>query len=424
MRRATNLPAFLASPSGTLAPARGVVMTGGGSAKSSTFWSQMSMAIMYVLIVVCIGYLFQLVLQFEKHTDDEMVDSYLLKQQSLSLLQLGSRPKLWIPFFTDQNRAQSGNYLHSFLDRTPQPGEVQLQILQLTLRTIERHNNDFFQIVLVDDSTFTSLIPSWSQHGVQLESARVSEGVKKHLRELGLLMLLYLHGGMVVPASLICTSSLKDTYLEFTNEGLKPFFSESTQGGMSTKPVPAMRIMGAPAGHYLLRDLMEHLVYQRFPTTDRNHVVFPYVAHVRNAADRHFEHAETFKPLVGPYLRSKGEEGSRECNVIPGEFFGVCTVGTRTNPSRPIDVDQWFMKKSDRISLLYSSVESVREDRVRALDYPHEAALDSKKHNWIARANQYKILNSGTMLSMHLQFALTDTTTKNEAEIMSTSPVL
>lgn len=69
-------------------------------------------------------------------------------------------------------------------------------------------------------------------------------------------------------------------------------------------------------------------------------------------------------------------------------------------------------------------VEEVREDRVRGLDYPHEAALDSKRHNWIARANSHRILHSRTMLSMHLHFALFDRKAKEDAEIANISTVL
>lgn len=400
--------------------------TRNSSSSSAVFWSQFAMILMYTLIILCVGYIFQLLLTFEKITEDDLVDKYLLQQGSLSLLKLGSKPKLWIPFFRDQNRAQSGNYLKSFLDRTPEKGEVQLQILQLTLRTIERHNSEDFQIVLVDDSTFSKIIPSWSNNGIELHAAQTSQAIKKHMRELGILMLLYLYGGLVLPPSFICTSSLKDTYFEFTENGQHPFFVESTQGGMVNRVSPGMRIMGAPSGHYLLRELMEYLVYQRFPTTDRNHLEFPYTAHFRGAADRHFEHAETFKPIVGPFLSAKGDlhNGSRECRVIPGELFGVCTVTTRTKASRVIDVDQWFMKSSDRIGDMYTMVEEVREDRVRGLDYPHEAALDSKRHNWIARANSHRILHSRTMLSMHLHFALFDRKAKEDAEIANISTVL
>lgn len=394
------------------------------AAKSAAFWSQFAMIMMYVLILLCVGYIFQLLLHFEKYTDEDLVDKFLMKQGSLSLLKLGSKPKLWIPFFTDQNRQQSGNYLKSFLDRTPEKGEVQLQILQLTLRTIERHNSEQFQIVLVDDSTFKEIIPSWSDHGIDLHGARTSQAIKQHMRELGMLMILYLYGGMVLPPSFICTSSLKDTYFEFTENGQYPFFVESTNGGLQNRVHPGMRIMGAPAGHYLLRELMEHLVYQRFPTTDKNRLEFPYLTYIRNASDRHFEHAETFKPVVGPYLQSKGDNGSRECRVIPGELFGVCTVATKTKASKVIDVDQWFMKSSDRIGDMYSLVEQVREDRIRGLDYPHEAALESKKHNWIARSNAHTIMKSKTMLAMHLHFALFDRRTKDEAEIINISTVL
>lgn len=414
---------------GRLPSAARSVVVGSSSSSAATssraaFWTQFGMGVMYVLIILCIGYLFQLILHFEKHSDDELVEKYLLQQGSLSLLQLGSKPKLWIPFFTDQNRAQSGNYLKSFLDRTPEPGEVQLQILQLTLRTIERHNSEQFQIVLVDDSTFSKVIPSWAKQGIELNSALTSQGVKKHLRELGMLMLLYLHGGLVLPASFICTAPLKDTYDEYTENGQKPFFAESSQGGMSAKLAPGMRVMGSAPGHYLVKEMMEHLVYQRFPTTDKNHLEFPYVSHVRNAADRHFEHAEAFKPIVGPFLSSKGEDGSRECNILRGELIGLCTVATPTNASRVIDVDQWFMRSSDKINDMYSLVEAAKEDRVRGLDFPHEAAMDSKRHSWIARANAHEIMKSRTMLSTHLHFALFDRRTKEEAEILNISTVL
>lgn len=376
----------------------------------TTHSHRLSMYLMYAMLFLCIGYLLQTLLKFERFSDDDLVNKYLLRRSD-DLLRLSSKPKLWVPFPKEQNRLQQGFYWKSFLDRSTEPDEVQIQFLQLSLRTIERHNAEQFQIVLVDDSTFAKLIPAWRLNRVDIERC-ASEGMKNHLRRIGMLQLLYLYGGMVVPPSFLCTDCLYDTYVQYTENGVKPFFAETVCE--SGKIGPSTRVMGAPAKHFLVKDMVEMLVRRSFPAAQENKLEFPYHYHLRMMIDQHFEHSEAFKPFLSVWIDDKARK-TRDCNIMPGELLCVCTA---RKPRKIIDVEQWFYRVSDAITNNTFAVIERNNDRVRGVDFPLDRAMLRRHYRWIAKTKASEIMRMNNVLATVLKYALNDQHTKNDAEIL------
>lgn len=396
---------------------------------------------MYALIFLCIGYGLQTLFAFERVSDDELVEDYLLRRSDSLLRLSNSKPKLWIPFPKDQNRLQQGFYWKSFLDRSTEADEVQIQFLQLSLRSIERHNAEHFQIVLVDDSTFGKLIPSWQLNRVDIESC-VSEGMKQHLRRIGMLQLLYLHGGMVVPPSFVCTSSLKETFDTYTDQGRKPFFAESVCE--SGKIGPSTRVMGAPAKHFLVKDMVEMLVRGMRPALDVQPGVATTLASASafafafaSASDtekgwsnetesvrmlpqlmrQHFEHSEAFRPFLSRWIRERcGDDGgSRDANILPGELLVVCTA---KRPRRIVGVEQWFYRASDMITNDTLGELERSDRRLCGIDFPLDRAMLRRQYRWIAKTKVSEIFGMNNVLGAALRLALEDKSERNDAEIL------
>jgi hypothetical protein len=79
--------------------------------------------------------------------------------------------------------------------------------LYVTMKSIYDKCADSFNICLINDDSFSRLVPQWS---VDLEN--MPSPVKDHYRQLGLTSLLFLYGGLLVPAATLCLKDLVYMY--------------------------------------------------------------------------------------------------------------------------------------------------------------------------------------------------------------------
>jgi hypothetical protein len=132
--------------------------------------------------------------------------------------------------------------------------------LHLTIKTIIDHCGDDFNICLIDDETFSKLIPGWD-----IDVANVAEPAKSHYREIGMIELLYYYGGMVVPNSFLCLKNLKSMYLDGV-AGNKPFVCEQInktsnimQSSQKSTFIPSVQMMGGQKNDPMLLELVKYL---------------------------------------------------------------------------------------------------------------------------------------------------------------------
>ena len=199
----------------------------------------------------------------------------------------------------------------------------------------------------------------------------------------------------------------------FTDTGRDVFFSECM--GDNYKIVPGMRIMGAPSDHCVLKDLMEELVQSNIPSSEQNKLTFPYTYQVRMMIDRHFEHTEAFRASTSKWIVHRSTV-IRDCVIVPGETFVVCT---RERPRKLIDAEQWLTRTSEQINEVYDG-----EEPVVGIDFPLEQALSRTKTKWIGMTKASVLLESKTLLALHLHYALFDLSTKTGSEVLNISPFL
>jgi len=142
----------------------------------------------------------------------ELIKKYLLNDSPLYGF---NKPKIWIHTKYEINARKWKDFQSRNTTNLNQP------YIHITIQSIIDHCGDHFHICLIDDDTFSKLIPSWD-----IDVSTLAEPMKTHFRELGLLQLIYYYGGMVVPDSFLCLKNLHELY----NEGLfggRPFVSES-----------------------------------------------------------------------------------------------------------------------------------------------------------------------------------------------------
>lgn len=162
----------------------------------------------------------------ENKNEYKLIQEYLLNDSPLYGY---NKPKIWIHTKYEYNARK----WRSFQSRSSY--DLNQPYIHLTIKSIVLHCADDFNVCLIDDDTFSKLIPSWT-----IDMKSIPDPLKTRYREYGIAQLIYYYGGMVVPNTFICRRNLKDLWLEGT-EGDKAFICEyqnrtanSTAGGQKS----------------------------------------------------------------------------------------------------------------------------------------------------------------------------------------------
>jgi hypothetical protein len=105
---------------------------------------------------------------FETNDEYDLIKKYLLNESPLYGY---NRPKLWIHTKYEINARKWKDFYSRNSTDLNQP------YLHLTIKTIVNHCGDDFNICLIDDDTFSKLIPSWD-----VDLSTVAEPMRAHFR--------------------------------------------------------------------------------------------------------------------------------------------------------------------------------------------------------------------------------------------------
>jgi hypothetical protein len=147
--------------------------------------------------MLCFGFMYS---RFKRRIeqDDDLVEQRLISEYLLNGDETNDRrPVLWIHTSNERNARRWINFGSRSSTEPNQP------YLDLTIQSIVNHCADSFKICLIDDNSFTRLLPEWDVH-----LARTPDPIKSRLRKIGISKLLHMFGGLVVPASFVCTGDL------------------------------------------------------------------------------------------------------------------------------------------------------------------------------------------------------------------------
>lgn len=199
---------------------------------------------------------------------DEMIKKYLLDDNrhanypsaSSSSWMTTSKPNLWIHTKYEKN-ARKWDHFHSRTNTN-----LNQPFINLTVETIVNHCNDDFRICLIDDESFSVLLPHWKL--VKGQMTRTPEPIKSHLRKEAILQLLFHYGGIVVPNSFISFKNLRDLYDNMLSVTKKPFVTEMVNNTFTNRAstrqpaphfAPSMEFMGAVKNDPVIAEMATHL---------------------------------------------------------------------------------------------------------------------------------------------------------------------
>jgi len=288
----------------------------------------------------------------DNDAENELIRKYLLNESPLYGM---NRPKIWIHSTYEKNARQWKDFYSRNTTDLNQP------YIHLTIKSIINHCGADFNICLIDDETFSKLIPTWE---VNMET--LSEPHKSTYREIGMLQLLYLYGGIIVPNSFICTRNLAPLL------GQNPFVAEMVNRTTSNNNfMPSTKFMGANKGCPILKKML---------------------AENKVDVNRHFTVEPKILGNIQKWLYNEVEAGS--INLVNGKL-----IGTKTSKGRQILLE-------DLMSENYLDL----DEEHYGIYIPADEVLARPKYQWLAHLSSNEVLKTNAIITKYLKSSAVDAT--------------
>lgn len=300
-----------------------------------------------------------------EHSKDEyeMVKQYLLNDSPLYGY---NRPKLWIHSKYEINARQ----WKSFQSRNST--DINQPYLYLTIQSIINHCGNDFHVCLIDDDTFQKLIPTWD-----FDLSNLADPMKSHIREIGMLQLVYYYGGLVLPNSFLCTRNLIDLYREGIQTE-KAFVCENINRHVNLQKdksrslfIPDTEVMGAPKNCEFIQYFVEFLK--------------------KSIHNGHFYSENDFLGSKNNYCLDNIHKGN--LRLIGGEFVGI-----KSRHGKQIGVDD----------LMEESFLDIDSQQIYGIQIPRDDILRRIKYQWFAILPVKDILESNVILSKFFKMSMVD----------------
>lgn len=309
-------------------------------------------------ILLVIGFLYR---RYEdKREREEMGNNYSMIQKYLLYddtnidvnLANNKKPILWVHLAHQYN---SRNWL-SFGSRSSH--DLNQPYLYLTVKSILNQCDKSFHICLIDDDSFTKLLPNWT-----IEMNTISDPLKQYMRDLAITNILYKYGGIRVPPSFVCFRNLLEMYENGTS-GDKIFACEFVDNNITSTTegfCPSFQFMGAKKQNATIKaliDFMERMISKDY--TDESH----------------------FLGEIDRWIKKNG-------TTIDGKM-----IGTKTEEDEPILIE-------DLLSTNYTSIYS----NAFGVYIPQMEILKRTKYQWFSRLSIKQILESNMIVCKYLLLA-------------------
>jgi len=308
----------------------------------------------------------------------EMVKKYLLNDSPLYGY---NRPKLWIHTKYDINARKWRDFYSRNTTDLNQP------YIHLTIKSIINHCSDYFHICLIDDESFSKLLPTWD-----LDMNLTPDPMRSQYRQLGLAQLVYYYGGLVVPNSFLCTRNLKDMYERGTMGG-KPFVCEAINrtSNLNTQ-TNGSNLLFIPSTYFL-------------GAKKNDIVILEYIEYLKDRSKRGY-YTNEYEFVGDTETGAWGTISTGKMNLIKGEFIGI-----KTNKGRQVLLED--ILEDNYLDL---------NPNIYGIYIPEDEILSRPKFQWFAVLNSEQILETNTFLARQFKASIVDTYYSNEkiGEIKST----
>ena len=268
-----------------------------------------------------------------------VLEKYLLEDSSLAK---SKKPIIWIHIDFQEN---ARNWVDFSSRKTK---NLNLPYLYLTIKSIIDQCGENFNIFIIDDNTFSKIIPGWT-----INMKTLSSPILQNIRRLAKAKILSLYGGFFVPPSFVCFNDLIDLY----NTGIQ-------EKGIFVCDVPDIKteFMGCKKNNDILKK---------------------YIHFLEECNSSSFTEENLFLQKENKYIQE---------NKIPkicGKFIGTKNVNNET-----VLLDN-----------LMSSIPLKLDSNSIGLYIPKNELLSRIKYRWFNRLSLEQVLNTNTQITSHLLFS-------------------
>ena len=275
----------------------------------------------------------------QEQADYLVLEKYLLEDSSLAK---SKKPILWIHIDFQEN---ARNWV-DFASRKSK--NLNLPYLYLTIKSIIDHCGDNFNVFIIDDNTFSKIIPGWT-----VNMKTISSPILQNIRRLAKAKILSHYGGLFVPPSFICFKDLIDLYTTGIEEK-----------GLFVCDIPDIKseFMGCEKN---------------------NEIMKKYIHFLEECNSSSFTEENLFLQKENKYIQK---------NKIP-KISGTL-VGTKNVKKENIILDD-----------LMSSIPLKLDNNTTGLYIPKNEILSRIKYQWFNRLSLEQLLNTDNQITRHILFS-------------------
>jgi len=304
-------------------------------------------------------------LDTKEQDEYEMIKKYLLNDSPLYGF---NKPKIWIHSKYEINSRKWKDFSSRNTTNLNEP------YIHLTIKSIINHCWNDFHICLIDDETFSKLIPSW-----EIDLSKIAEPFRSQYRELGMMEIIYYYGGMTVPNSFLCMKNLKPLY----NEGLtygNPFVCENINRSMNI-------LSNSKNGK---KSFVPNISFMGAKKNDPTILEFVKILKTR-AQNGHFTNEYDFLGDTSQVALSYIE--NEKMNKIGAELIGV-----KNQKGKPILLED--MMEEEFLEL---------DPRCYGIYIPNDEILKRPKYEWFAVMENDQLLKTNLSIVKYMKASIMDT---------------
>ena len=311
------------------------------------------------IIIVVIGFLYNRYEDkiFREKTDEDYssIQKYLLND--IDSLADDKLPILWIHVKHEYNCRSwlSFGSRSSFCLNQP--------YLYLTIKTIIQKCSDSFKICIIDDSSFSKLLPEWN-----VKMNFISDPILNNYRQLGLMQILQKYGGLLVPCGFVCFKDLIDLYNQNISNN-QMFVVENIDRNITSVHhsfYPDISFMGCIRECPIMKKLIQFM--QKDISND-------------------FTAQSVFLGDFNRFIQMHKEH----VNIVDGKLIGIKGKKYQT----PITIEMMF--EQDYLDL---------DDNAYGVLIPSNEILSRRHFEWFARMSEKQVLECNSIICKYLLLAL------------------
>ena len=312
---------------------------------------------MIVTILLILGMLV-IYEKFSRHGDrlseSKFYKQYLVTHDSLSSIDV-NKPMLWMHVTHDQN----ARWWRSFYSRNSSYLNQPYQFLTMN-SVIEKNKNDF-NVAIIDDDAFASLLPGWKH-----DLAAMADPIRNHVRQVALTKVLAQYGGILVPSSFVCNKPLIDFYrIGLGNKDMFVCENQTTSVMSSTNVFyPDVGFMGCVPKSPSMMKLNDFTV---------------------RTASRSYTDEPEFLGEISKFCASMVKAG--ESSIVDGQYVGI-----KKADGSPVSMEDLFGTSHVRL-----------HDACVGIWLPQQKILDRLKYGYFVRMSAGQIMKSNEFISRAIQ---------------------